>query len=887
MDIRYYSYNEEIIDNIEPGRIHLFDKNTDKKTARRRYKGDIFDEQPLFMTFNEFKGGLFLSDRITLKEEKQVIAFYKALSPEHRRRLKVEGYYDVIDIAANFFNFFRLLNEYRIEELSDLKEWQRGVYELFCSIREDYTKLLQEKNYTDSVFIGREENFTEDVYHRYREREIIIYNKLFFTPREKWIIQRLEEAGYRFILKLQLKEGDFCEETLRLKDVTYEKGGTLNVYRAQDEFTALLKVIQLTHEREVAGKSYRIFDANNDNFKYNKFFNEVVYLSEIPLFKLIECIHTLVAGLQNDGYIDLQGEDTDEALREKLLVGMKDLVEVMEIEEFRRYYKLEEKDLSLIKYLTGEGYKFITRGEVERLIQRLEEDEKQRDYIREDFINLLRIIDDLRELYQMTTLKEWCRWLTFDKEIMEEFSTQGGTEINKYFEALSEVEIIEELDLIDSHEQGGTVWQGFFKDNTSEGLLRLIMKYHRFKEVAGSSHKLKKEELADLPTTHDTTRIYMNISDIYVPENKGSSFLLTESQRKELGIKNLDDDRLLEKYNLLRGVMTAQENHIVTVENQGSNISLSPFIEEIIEEDTPDTVVGIDTENYLELIRGVIHEEALQNIEGGLSDTELSLEREELLRKKNMSAYMCDELFNCRYKMYLRYIVRLEREDLEIDEGLTRREYGNLAHDIFEEVLMKYIKEPGKFEPLQGQEINVAKIYEIVERLIDQPGRKLKLPHLNSNYYREIIYKNLAEGVKRFFREISKELAGKKVVDIHVEQYGYKEISGGIYQSAKGDLIIDTDSDRHIIDFKTGGKIDRQLDYYGILYTGVADGAHRYIYSIDKNILEKAEKVVMTREDLVEGVENLLDSETYERNYTSRCKRCEYWVVCREVEKNV
>ncbi len=887
MDIRYYSYNEEIIDNIEPGRIHLFDKNTDKKTARRRYRGDIFDEQPLLMTFSEFKGGLFLSDRITLKEEKQVIAFYKALSPEHRRRLKVEGYYDVIDIAANFFNFFRLLTEYRIEELTDLKEWQRGVYELFCSIRENYTALLQEKNYTDSVFIGLEENFTEDVYHRYRKREIIIYNKLFFTPREKWTIQKLEEAGYRFILKLQLREGDFCEESLRLKDITYERRSCVNVYRAQDEFTALLKVIQLTHEKEEKGEGYKIFDANNDNFKYNNFFNEVLYLSEIPLFKLIECIHTLVAGLETDGYIDLQEDDVDNLLRDKLLIGMKELVEVMEIEEFRRYYKLKERDLSLIKYLAGEGYKFITREEMERLIQRLEEDEKQRNYIREDFINLIRIIDDLRELYQMTTLKEWCRWLTFDREIMEEFSTQGGSEINKYFEALSEVEIIEELDLIDTDDQGGKVWKGFFKDNTSEGLLRLIMKYHRFKEVAGSSHKLKKEELAELPTTHDTTRIYMNISDVYVPENKGSSFLLTEAQKKELGIKNLDDDRLLEKYNLLRGVMTARENHIVTVENQGSNISLSSFIEEIIEEGTPDTQVGIDTENYLELIRGVIHEGNPQSIEGDSSDTELPLEKEELLKKKNMSAYMCDELFNCRYKMYLRYIVRLEREDLEIDEGLTRKEYGNLAHDIFEEVLMKYIKEPGRFEPLQGQEINVAKIYEIVERLIDQPGRKLKLPHLNSNYYREIIYRNLAEGVKRFFREISKELAGRRVVDIHVEQYGYKEISEGIYQSAKGDLIIDTDRDRHIIDFKTGGKIDRQLDYYGILYTGVADGAHRYIYSIDKNILEKAEKVVMTRENLVEGVENLLDSEIYERNYTSRCKRCEYWVVCREVEKNV
>ena len=447
-------------------------------------------------------------------------------------------------------------------------------------------------------------------------------------------------------------------------------------------------------------------------------------------------------------------------------------------------------------------------------------------------------------------------------------------EINKYFEALSEVEIIEELDLIETGDNGDKRWDKFFNSNVSEGLLRLIMKYHRFKEVAAKGYKLKKEDLAELPSVHGITRIFLNISDVFVPENKGSSFLLTEVQRKELGIKNVDDDRLLEKYNLLRGIMASDESHIITVENQGT-MSLSPFVEEIIDGCTSDERIGIDTENYLELVKKVIVEGEAEEIEVSVSDTELALDKEELLKKKNISAYMCDDLFNCRYKMYLRYVARLDRENLEVDEGLTRREYGNLAHDIFEEVLIKYIKEPGKFEALQGQEIDVSKVYKIVERLIEQPGRKLKLPHLNSKYYREIIYRNLAEGVRRFFREISKELKGKTVVDIHVEEYGYKEITSGMYQSAKGDLIIDTDSGRYIIDFKTGGKIERQLDYYGILYTGRADGAEKYIYSIDKNILDKAEKIVMTREELVNQVDELLDARTYERNYTSRCKRCE------------
>jgi len=886
MDIRYYSYTEEIIDDIKPGTVHIFDKNTDKQSARKKYKGDIFDEQPLLMTTGEFKGNLFLSDRISLKEEKQVIAFYKALSSEHRKRLKVEGYYDVIDIAANFFNFFRMLNEYRISEITSLKEWQRGIYDLFVDIRKNYLKLLDERNYTDSVFIGSEENFEGSVYDRYKGQEIVIYNKLYFTPREKWIIERLEEAGHKFVLKLQLNREDFSETDLQLKNVTYEKSGGVRVFRTADEFTSLMKILEITTALDREKKHYSIYDANNDNFKYNNFFNEVVYLSEIPIFKLIECIHIMVAGLETQGYVDIKSHDTREILRGRLLINMKNLVEVVEIEEFRRYYKLDERDIELIKFLVEEGYKFITRAEIERLIKRLEEDEKRRTFEREDFIGILHIAEDLADMYLMTSLKKWCEKLTFTREVMKEFSTSDGQEINKYFEALSEVEIIEELDLIETGEDGEKSWDTFFGDNISEGLLRLIMKYHRFKEVAGSGHKLKKEPLEDLPTTHGTTRIFMNIADIFVPENKGSSFLLTEAQRKEAGIKNADDDRLLEKYNLLRGVMTAKDSYIITVENQGSNVSLSPFIEEIIEEDSEDTTVGMDTENYLEIVKEIMEQRRPEDIENH-EDTELALDKEELLLKKNMSAYMCDELFGCRYKMYLRYIMRLDRETLEVDEGLTRREYGNLAHDIFEEVLMKYIKEPGRYDSLQGHDIDTGKIYEIVERLTSQPGRKLKLPHLNSKYYKEIIYKNLAEGVRRFFREISKELKGQKVVDIHVEEYGYKEIDRGIYQSAKGDLIIDTETDRYIIDFKTGNKVDRQLDYYGILYTGRADGARKYIYNIDKNELAQAEKVVMTKEDLVEEVNTLLDSKTYERNYTSKCKRCDYWVVCKEVEKNV
>ena len=37
MKIRYYSYTEEIIENIEAGKIHIFPKSVDKSLAKERY----------------------------------------------------------------------------------------------------------------------------------------------------------------------------------------------------------------------------------------------------------------------------------------------------------------------------------------------------------------------------------------------------------------------------------------------------------------------------------------------------------------------------------------------------------------------------------------------------------------------------------------------------------------------------------------------------------------------------------------------------------------------------------------------------------------------------------------------------------------------------------
>jgi ATP-dependent helicase/nuclease subunit B len=413
---------------------------------------------------------------------------------------------------------------------------------------------------------------------------------------------------------------------------------------------------------------------------------------------------------------------------------------------------------------------------------------------------------------------------------------------------------------------------------------------------------LRKQSLEDIKTTKNKNLVLMNISDNFIPKNKQNTFLFTEQQKKNLGIKGIDEIRLEEKYNLFRAVMTSENSIILAIKNMGSDSSLSPFVEEIMESFgvTPKHLKQT-TENYLELIRPdskVRKLEAGEELFEGEKPSKMKFKVEELKVPFGITAYMCDELFNCKYKMNLRYLVKLDREELEVDRDLTRREYGNLAHELFEAVLKK-IHLTKDYSLLEKGGIEVGIVMGVLEELVGR--RRLKLPRLNERYYREIIYKNLADSVGEFFRKISKELYGERIKELLIEEPLRSEIKNktiDIVGRAKADLIIKTEKRDYIVDFKTGNLNERQLDFYSILYKGEADLTEKYIFNVDKGNLEKSKKIKLVKDEtgrnkidpeekekklgvLETEVKEFLNLGVFERNKTSRCDRCEYLDICK------
>ena len=105
-----------------------------------------------FILIKKKKKKLFFTDKVVLKEEKEQILFYEILDERERDFFKIENYFDSIDIASSFLNFYKELKEWGINKLTLKSENKRKVYEILEEIKVKYEKKLLELDYTNKLF---------------------------------------------------------------------------------------------------------------------------------------------------------------------------------------------------------------------------------------------------------------------------------------------------------------------------------------------------------------------------------------------------------------------------------------------------------------------------------------------------------------------------------------------------------------------------------------------------------------------------------------------------------------------------------------------------------------------------------------------------------------
>lgn len=133
INFRYIDYGVKFIDAYsrkdekEREKLYIFSDNRMKDIFSKKMSEKLFEESATLITMEEFKDRIFYTDKIILKEAKRILAFFKCIPQNIKDELGIVTYYDVIDIANNFFAYYRELLVNEVEELSEYPHWQKNI----------------------------------------------------------------------------------------------------------------------------------------------------------------------------------------------------------------------------------------------------------------------------------------------------------------------------------------------------------------------------------------------------------------------------------------------------------------------------------------------------------------------------------------------------------------------------------------------------------------------------------------------------------------------------------------------------------------------------------------------------------------------------------------
>ena len=863
MKFNYLDYSSDMFDLVtenSPAKVFVFDNPLNKNKAEEYYSKSFLEKESLFTTFSELKEKLFPVERLLLKEEKRTVILYELLDKEEKNKLKIDDYFDIIDLAADFFAFFDELNEYNIGTISGLKDWQQEKFKILQNLRQKYIDYMKKSGYTDKTLRYRFDNFNPHYLEEYDE--IVFVNIVDFTPKEKDILNKLETEGKNVELYLQLYPQDFDEENLILKSMTLPEklSNEVDIYQTSEDLLQLINILP-----QLDSSSDSIIDANFNNSNYHKILSseqikvdKELYFTQTEIFRFLESLYELLKNA------DFKGKN--------IKIRMADLLNSCYQDCFRNYYNISDVEFNNLYQLADEDYVYFCEKLIDKGLE-----------------NFKTILKDLEQISEYKTLSDFVEFLEdIDIELLNDREFKNNHE--QYFDSLVELCSLDKMGLVSS-------WSKYF-DSRAAGLFRLIINYLRYKKVKKIEEDDEQTlEIKNMNCAEDVKRdlVYiLNANSGVIPNPPGKDFLLTEKQREKIGLPTSKKNRIKEKYNFYRHILNCNKVIIYYLENIDKNQTASSFVEELklhynLETKEPE----VSIENYTEVVNSIFSPEGNPYSEYLLSHNSetdiLGIEQIDFPDEGfSISYYKFNRLKDCYYRFYLEHIAGLEEEKIEFEEKLNRKVLGIIVHEMFEDIIRQLKEEiqTGELKP------NKDLIDEVVSQKID--SYSLKIPNYFLSYYQNIIIPRIQRSIKSFFSNIKRK-TGKNIDRVLTEWTPgndgnfIEHEKTSFYLNGRIDLVFYTDSETHLVDFKTGGGNMKQLDFYSLLIESDLDGERRirkHIYSVmDEKLKEGYSKPEKLEEKLDNEIREFIDGDQYTAIYKTRCKRCEYQDICRVVIK--
>ena len=597
--------------------LFVFENSASFFEIKREFLRDeeIQQELGIFQNFKmmnsyDFYENLFVTDKIVVKEEKQVVLFYNSLDEKLKKRLEVSSYYDIIDIAYNYYNLFAELQEHKINlEKVELEKWQEELFETLKMVDKKVMETCQLKGLILPYMLRNVKNISDNFLKRYKK--IYFVNKVRFSPFEKELVEKFEEKGIIVENILQLLENDFDEKELKIsdgfslpaKEVFNEKNINIEIHEFGSKFGELLGLVRklekvekenkkTSSKNELLKQNYRIFEAQENTEEMKSDYqllrqkkissNLEITMKDTKIYRILNLIYNL---LDNMKEIEKKG-------KEKLfLFRVKDFYDAYKSNDLLKIFDLEES-YYVFQDLVSKDYKYISKEELERInqevLEKLEkgnQKEKFKEVYKQRMIavgKIIKFVEKLEEIYKYRTLKEYSDYLEKIYLDNEEKVKQDKNVKDKYFEALSEMVVLEDFSF-------DNLWDKFFDENVSSNLLKLFLKYLDKKSIGLNLEDSIEDESEDtfsinsFANISENTKeniIILNLQDSF-PKVKIHNFLFSKVQRAKMGLPTSDDKKLIEIFKIYQNILAAKNVYLAYVKDLESNVDSASVIEEL------------------------------------------------------------------------------------------------------------------------------------------------------------------------------------------------------------------------------------------------------------------------------------------------------------------
>ena len=864
--------------------LFVFENSASFFEIKREFLRDeeIQQELGIFQNFKmmnsyDFYENLFVTDKIVVKEEKQVVLFYNSLDEKLKKRLEVSSYYDIIDIAYNYYNLFAELQEHKINlEKVELEKWQEELFETLKMIDKKVKETCQLKGLIFPYMLRNVKNISDNFLKKYKK--IYFVNKVRFSPFEKELVEKFEEKGIIVENILQLLENDFDEKELKIsedfslpaKEVFNEKNINIEIHEFGSKFGELLGLVRKlekvekenkksSSKNEILKQNYRIFEAQENTEEMKSDYqllrqkkissNLEITMKDTKIYRILNLIYNL---LDNMKEIEKKG-------KEKLfLFRVKDFYDAYKSNDLLKIFDLEES-YYVFQDLVSKDYKYISKEELERInqevLEKLEkgnQKEKFKEVYKQRMIavgKIIKFVEKLEEIYKYRTLKEYSDYLEKIYLDNEEKVKQDKNVKDKYFEALSEMVVLEDFSF-------DNLWDKFFDENVSSNLLKLFLKYLDKKSIGLNLEDSIEDEsedafsinsFANISENAKENIIILNLQDSF-PKVKIHNFLFSKVQRAKMGLPTSDDKKLIEIFKIYQNILAAKNVYLAYVKDLESNVDSASVIEElklkygigVIKGEISEAEELFFAKKYFLKDRT---EKWVQKEIGEFIPSKLEKNFEKIKNEKlSLGYYSFEKMRDFEYGYYLEKAIG-EQEAEEIEDEINVKIFGTIIHAFYENVVMenKAALENKIFK------IDRDQLSEILKRVLNSFDYKVPKEYLE--FYRKVSFEEILNSAEKYFMEFTEKLKEEEDIEIHFEERiklsSEKELFENVFVNGVTDLHIKTSDKDYLFDYKSGKLKDSKKGYKNYKVDKALEQLDYYSLMLENDGEKKIEKIVV------------------------------------------